>query len=134
MRLPSSFFDVSSSLSRLRTTPAKKPRTECCCQPVASIIAEIVAPAGECSIAKTRDCFVAESGLFGFATLLLPGAFVAELCGPDPADFAALAALPAASGFVAEVHSILRLSRPPKPHYGEDAGGAGSQSVTSALN
>jgi hypothetical protein len=69
---------------------------------VASIIAEIVAPAGECSIAKTRDCFVAESGLFGFATLLLPGAFVAELCGPDPADFAALAALPAASGFVAE--------------------------------
>src|SRR6202011_5784836 len=34
----------ASALRRLRTTPARKPRTECCCQPVAFIIASIVAP------------------------------------------------------------------------------------------
>src|SRR6266478_1576447 len=56
-RVPSTFFDPSLSLRRLRTTPAKKPRTECCCQPVACIMAAIVAPAGDCSMAMTRDCF-----------------------------------------------------------------------------
>src|SRR5258708_28780089 len=56
-RVPSTFFEPSSSLRRLRTTPARKPRTECCCQPVASIMAAIVAPAGDRSIAITRDCF-----------------------------------------------------------------------------
>jgi hypothetical protein len=40
----------------LRTTPARKPRTECCCQPVVFIITAIVAPVGDCSIAMTRDC------------------------------------------------------------------------------
>src|SRR5437667_9089048 len=54
--MPSTFFDPSLSLRRLRTTPARNPRTECCCQPVAFIIAAIVAPAGDCSIAMTRDC------------------------------------------------------------------------------
>jgi hypothetical protein len=39
----------------VRTTPARKPRTECCCQPVAFIIASIVAPAGDRSIAMTCD-------------------------------------------------------------------------------
>ena len=34
MRLPSTFFDSSFNFSFLRTTPARKPRTECCCQPV----------------------------------------------------------------------------------------------------
>src|SRR5262245_31353061 len=61
--MPSSFFDPSFSLRRLRTTPARKPRTECCCQPVALIIAAIVAPAGDCSIAMTRDCLVPGSAL-----------------------------------------------------------------------
>src|SRR4051794_34039406 len=42
-------------------TPARKPRTECCCQSVTAIIAAIVAPAGFLSIARTRACFV--SGL-----------------------------------------------------------------------
>src|SRR4029077_1528759 len=45
------------SLRRLRTTPAKKPRTECRCQPVACMIAAIVAPFGDESRAMTRDCF-----------------------------------------------------------------------------
>ena len=32
--MPSTFFELSFNLRRLRTTPARKPRTECCCQPV----------------------------------------------------------------------------------------------------
>src|ERR1700722_12434392 len=47
--------------SFLRTTPARKPRTECCCQSVAVTIAAIVVPAGFRSIAMTRACLV--SGL-----------------------------------------------------------------------
>ena len=41
----------------LRTTPAKKPRTECCCQWVARMMAATVAPSGRPSIASTRACF-----------------------------------------------------------------------------
>src|SRR5947207_5530824 len=44
--------------SFLRTTPAKKPRTECCCHSVAVMIAAIVAPAGVRSIARMRACLV----------------------------------------------------------------------------
>src|SRR5258708_5080407 len=44
--------------SFLRTTPARKPRTECCCQSVAAMIAAIVAPAGVRSIAMMRACLV----------------------------------------------------------------------------
>src|SRR3981189_503805 len=47
------------SPSFLRTTPARKPRTECCCQSVAVMIAAIVAPAGVRSIAMMRACLVA---------------------------------------------------------------------------
>src|SRR6185503_14534670 len=57
MRLSSTFLDRSLSFSFLRTTPARNPRTECCCQPVALIIAAIVAPLGDRSIVITRDCF-----------------------------------------------------------------------------
>src|SRR6202163_1464418 len=46
------------SPSFLRTTPARKPRTECCCQSVAVMIAAIVAPAGVRSIAMMRACLV----------------------------------------------------------------------------
>src|SRR5260370_33239020 len=63
--MPSTFFDPSLSLRRLRTTPARNPCTECCCQPVAFIIAAIVAPAGDCSIAMMRDCFDPGSALCG---------------------------------------------------------------------
>src|SRR5438552_7668801 len=44
--------------SFLRTTPARKPRTECCCHSVAAMIAAIVAPAGVRSIARMRACLV----------------------------------------------------------------------------
>jgi hypothetical protein len=37
---------------------ARKPRTECCCQPVAFISPSIVVPRGERSIAIAADCFV----------------------------------------------------------------------------
>jgi hypothetical protein len=49
----------------LRTTPARKPRAECGCQPVAFIIASIVAPVGDCSNAMTRDCFEPRLALLG---------------------------------------------------------------------
>src|SRR5258708_4544322 len=42
-------------------TPARKPRTECCCQSVTVMIAAIVAPVGIRSIAMMRACLV--SGL-----------------------------------------------------------------------
>src|SRR5580704_11442817 len=45
--------------SFLRTTPAKKPRTECCCQPVAFMMAAIVAPLGCLSKVRTASCLVA---------------------------------------------------------------------------
>src|SRR5258706_9787353 len=44
--------------SFLRTTPARKPRTECCCHSVAVMMAAIVAPAGVRSIASMRACLV----------------------------------------------------------------------------
>src|SRR5437588_9029143 len=46
------------SPSFLRTTPARKPRTECCCQSVAAMIAAIEAPTGARSIAMMRACLV----------------------------------------------------------------------------
>src|SRR5258705_10834106 len=46
MRLRSSFFF---------TTPARKPRTECCCQSVAFMIALMVVPFGSYSIFSTAD-------------------------------------------------------------------------------
>src|SRR5256885_14623662 len=39
-------------------TPARKPRTECCCQSVTVMIAAIVAPVGIRSIAMMRACLV----------------------------------------------------------------------------
>jgi len=44
--------------SFLRTTPARKPRTECCCHSVAVMMAAIVAPPGDRSIATMRACLV----------------------------------------------------------------------------
>ena len=45
----------------MRTTPARKPRTECCCHSVAVMMAAIVAPAGVRSIAMMRACLVSGS-------------------------------------------------------------------------
>src|SRR6266436_6719139 len=83
-RVPSTFFEPSLSLRRLHTTPARKPRTECCCQPVACIMVAIVAPAGDCSMAMMRDCF--EPG-----SAFLPLGSIVSCCG-------AFAAPPAAYG------------------------------------
>src|SRR5438874_11774873 len=55
-RGPSPFSDVSFSPSFLRTTPARKPRTECCCQPVDRMIAAMVTPCGRLSSPTTRIC------------------------------------------------------------------------------
>src|SRR5258705_4545399 len=48
--------------SFLRTTAAKKPRTECCCQPVAFMIVAIVAPLGWLSSAITVACLEVARG------------------------------------------------------------------------
>src|SRR5450759_2579554 len=56
MRRPSAFSETRLRASFFLTTPAKKPRTECCCQSVAFMIAAIVVPLGSCSIFSTTDC------------------------------------------------------------------------------
>jgi len=57
-RAPSISWESRSSFSFLRTTPAKKPRTECCCQPVACMIVSIVVPSSPRSNARTFDCLL----------------------------------------------------------------------------
>src|SRR2546429_9733795 len=56
MRAPSVFSDKRFSFSFFLTTPAKKPRTECCCQSVAFMIASIVVPLGWRSRPSTVSC------------------------------------------------------------------------------
>src|SRR6516162_7148076 len=70
MRLPFTLFEASFSLRRLRTTPARKPRTECCCHPVTFMMAAIVVPVGDCSIAIMRACFERGSALLVFGSLM----------------------------------------------------------------
>src|ERR1019366_382975 len=92
MRSPPAFSDISVKTSFLRTTPAKKPRTECCCQPVAFMMAAIVAPLGCLSTARTATCLVSPrvepEGMFpGFAglfTRLLASANLVFLGGRRP--------------------------------------------------
>src|SRR5262245_62332738 len=56
-RRPSSVAaDTRLKPSFLRTTPARKPRTECCCHPVACIMATMLTPLGARSIARMRPC------------------------------------------------------------------------------
>src|SRR5947209_17328234 len=59
------FSDTRFSLSFFLTTPAKKPRTECCCQSVAFMIAAMVVPFGSRSIASTVSC-LEEDGAVAF--------------------------------------------------------------------
>src|ERR1700730_16475007 len=56
MSCPSTFSETRFRSSFFLTTPAKKPRTECCCQSVAFMIAAMVVPLGSCSIFSTADC------------------------------------------------------------------------------
>jgi|SRR6516165_1335745 len=55
------FSESSFSLSFFLTTPAKKPRTECACQPVTSMMVAIVVPLAWRSSDSTVSCFVGES-------------------------------------------------------------------------
>src|SRR5262245_29086860 len=122
MRSPSAFSEVSFKPSFLRTTPPKKPRTECCCQPVAFMIAAIVAPLGCLSRARTASCLVPlrvePAAVFpGFA-----GFFARLSC----ASFVLLGVLRC------DILGSFRLRRhqtpsPPKPRTGDTAGGAGSR-------
>src|SRR3984893_17062675 len=93
MSCPSTFSETRLRSSFFLTTPAKKPRTECCCQSVAFMIAAIVVPFGSYSIFSTADCFddedagdfddavfeaaalVAAVGFDRVGTLLLAGRF-----------------------------------------------------------
>jgi hypothetical protein len=52
----STFAKLSFSPRRLRTTPAKNPRTECLCQPVILLIAAIDAPSGRRKRSSTFYC------------------------------------------------------------------------------
>src|ERR1700730_9832645 len=56
MRSSPTFSDTRFSLSFFLTTPAKKPRTECCCQSVTFMIAAIVVPFGCRNIPSTVSC------------------------------------------------------------------------------
>src|SRR6202166_4462768 len=58
MRPLSVCSETRLSPSFLRTTPARKPRTECCCHSVTVTRDAIVAPAGVRSIAMMRSCLV----------------------------------------------------------------------------
>src|SRR6266403_4588212 len=60
MRSSPTFSDTRFSLSFFLITPAKNPRTECCCQSVAFMIAAIVVPLGWCSSFSTADCLDVE--------------------------------------------------------------------------
>src|SRR3954451_13232537 len=73
MRSSPAFSDRRFSLSFFLTTPAKNPRTECCCQLVAFMIAAIVVPLGSCSIFRTVACFD-EPRATGFAVPAFVGA------------------------------------------------------------
>src|ERR1700692_1038550 len=72
MRWPPPFSETIFNVSFFLTTPAKKPRTECCCQSVAFMIAAIVVPLGWRSSASTISCFeeggaaVLTAPIFGF--------------------------------------------------------------------
>src|SRR5262245_38044109 len=63
MRSPSILPDCNVRPSFLRTTPARKPRTECCCQLVAFMIPAIVVPLGWLSSAITVACLEFERGV-----------------------------------------------------------------------
>src|SRR3981081_4463168 len=57
MRCPSAFSERMLRPSFFLTTPAKKPRTECCCQSVAFMTAAMVVPFGCRNSPSTASCF-----------------------------------------------------------------------------
>src|SRR6185369_13885395 len=128
MRPPSPFSEVSAKPNFLRTTPAKKPRTECCCHPVTFMIAAIVVPLACLSRPRTVSCLV-RPRVEPEATLTLLAGFFARL---GDAPFSLLAVLRC------DIFEILSLATahapsPPKPHSGAIASGAGSETRQKAL-
>src|SRR5712672_2544381 len=110
--------------SFLRTTPAKKPRTECCCQPVAFMIVAIVAPLGWLSSAITAACLeVARAGAtpaaFGWRVLV---------AGRLPPGRALAVLMVLLLGMLGSLSSLRRhlAPSPPKPRCGGIASGVGS--------
>lgn len=102
--------EAKLSLRRLRTTPARKPRTECCCQLVAFINASRVVPPGERNISIAVDCFVS-ARLGGWSAGFLAKFFEpARLRGER---------VGAAVRFLEDliIWIYLRLARPPGPHH-----------------
>src|SRR5271169_3007545 len=83
MRSSPTFSDTRFSLSFFLTTPAKKPRTECCCQSVAFMIAAIVVPFGCRSIPSTVSCF--DDALVGLGGACLGAVTLDELVAFDTA-------------------------------------------------
>src|SRR5467141_1783583 len=112
------------SPSFLRTTPARKPRTECCCQSVAVMIAAIVAPVGIRSIAMMRACLVlgrtADLDDAG-ADRLRDGALAVFRAVERVAAFGLVLGLVMGSS---EVHAAPSAA-PPQPRLGKSPGRAG---------
>src|ERR1700746_2993783 len=91
MRCLPTFSESSFSLSFFLTTPAKKPRTECACQPVASIMSAIVVPLARCSKDSTVFCFEREP-LAGCSEMAFDAAFSFDLRAVVLVERAALGA------------------------------------------
>src|SRR5258708_16765689 len=90
MRRPSTFSETRLRSSFFLTTPAKKPRTGCCCQSVAFMIAAIVVPLGRRNIASTASCLEDEgAGALADATFV---AVTSDVFGFDRAGRLACAA------------------------------------------
>src|ERR1700731_1938973 len=76
MRSPSTFSEARLNFSFFLTTPAKKPRTECCCQSVAFMIPAMVVPLGSRNIARTVACFD-DAAVVSFGTGFVTADFAA---------------------------------------------------------
>jgi len=104
------FSDIKVKPSFLRTTAAKKPRTECCCQPVAFMMAAIVVPFGCLSRARTASCLVPPRVEAGGTVLGLTSPFARLLARENSVFLGVLLCRHGDSDapFAAEVHSFLR--------------------------
>src|SRR5713226_8059831 len=125
MRSLPTLLETRFSLSFFLTTPAKKPRTECCCQQVAFMIVAMVVPFGWRSIASTSPCFEEDGAaaltapIFGFGfgcvwplALAVPFAPLGDLRAvPVALDFDLLAAIGSPLG--ERQHRVLPLTRAP---------------------
>ena len=102
---------------------APEPLVECCCHPVAFMMAAIVAPVGDCSIAMTRACFERASALLVLGSSAgWPAAFAALTDNGDFADDGFLADLDIE--ILHSAHDGLAVA-PPKPRIsdkGQDLG------------